>query len=165
MNDGGIEIRRFHGGLYALGEYILDRTFQNRVIDAIIASHRDFEIVDGKRIRCIPIDAVGAIYNATPADSPARKMLVDYHVKFGSAEWLDISLADANEQSKLEFLRDVAAALLDKWEFNGDDEEDLCGLDEGVPSRYYHEETGKQNDETVEENDGAGRVDDAEAEA
>jgi hypothetical protein len=144
------------GRLYGLGERLLDRTFQNRVIDAIVAGTRERRTgPDGTTRRQYPANAADIIYSSTAAGSPARKLIVDFFVTNGHAGWVEhFDFGSANVEAQFEFLKDVSAALLDKrkrpsvtdkyWE-----------LRNGKPTSYYHgvskQERGKEHtDEGLE---------------
>lgn len=78
--------------LYVLGERLLDQSIRTAVIEKFI----DLEWY-GVSVK----DAANIIYRGTTTTSPARRLMVDFQVKFGQKEWLDDSCEAA-------FLLDVS---------------------------------------------------------
>jgi hypothetical protein len=124
----------FLGLLYGFGELIVDRDFQNRVIDALVMGGRDSVVLpNGEKGTIRPVSAVGAIYASTPADSPARKLMVDYHLASGSPHWIDeFTLLHASAEDSLEFLKELSKAFMQRKP------RDFKELSEGIPQSYYH---------------------------
>ncbi len=93
--------------LYGLGESLLDREFQDCVIDTIISLRREeFEDEDGNMQRWSPeASTVARFYDLTPPGSPARRLVVELWVIKGEASWVDeLNLDDRNQ---VEFLKDI----------------------------------------------------------
>ena len=112
--------------LYALGERAIDCEFQNRVIDAIVATRR----APAEGIQYNPIgEAVNIIYENTTRLAPARKLMVQIWYDYGRSKWLTQSTAKLNH----DFMEDVMSALLGDGK-RGD------SLSTGVPSAYYKTE-------------------------
>lgn len=99
--------------LYVLGEKFLDRQFQDRVVDALIAAThqpRPSKQYEHGTARWFPTaETLVPIYEHTPVGSPIRQLMVDMHLAHGIPKWLD---ADVGQHSK-EFLLDLSRASLD----------------------------------------------------
>lgn len=124
--------------LYSLGEKILDRNFQDCVIDAIIGLTHAKETVNGVQCdRCFPsFDAIDRIYQDTPAGTPARRLLVDLYVNHGNLDhpqW-DATLKQVNH----EFLVDFTFALLRRHKTSRKDRTDLNELEKMPACAYHH---------------------------
>jgi hypothetical protein len=124
----------FLGLLYAFGELIVDRELQNRVIDALVLGGRDSVVLpEGHQGMIRPVSAVGAIYASTPAGSPARRLMVDYHLSTGKPSWLEqYTLIHASPGESLEFLKELSEAFMQRKKG------DYTELTEGIPKSYYH---------------------------
>lgn len=90
---------------YVLCERLQSGTFENAVLDAIIAST---QTKDESSRKWFPIGAVvDTIYRGTPDTSLARKLMVDMHVYNGASDWITNT-----EGNDVDFLIDLAAELL-----------------------------------------------------
>lgn len=101
-NGVGVDVGEYPllAKLYCFGEKCHDIRFKNTVIDAIIANTNE---EDAEGTRWYPTDgAVDIIYKGTRPESPARKLVVDLHVKIGNEGWLEGGL------NNHEFLIDLA---------------------------------------------------------
>ena len=183
----------FLAKLYAFGEKILDPQFQNRVVDAIVATHRDtvpsnnsstqeafnrpfsnrteYEyftglqnsnrvvddpfanpqyynrydgdmlvtqydltpMVQGKRFSPVA-EAVNIIYDGTPEDSPARKLLIDIWHDRAHEHWIT-KFSDTKLYP--DFLEDMVKALLRSRDHPSPGRHWGQGIDSGVPFAYY----------------------------
>ncbi|OCL08416.1 hypothetical protein AOQ84DRAFT_388851 [Glonium stellatum] len=91
---------------YCLGEMLMDTTFKDAIVDAIIskavtpAADDDCWYPDGK--------AIGLIYDGTPKDSPARELLVAFYHCCGDSDWIT-----KEDDLPKDFLMDLTIALLD----------------------------------------------------
>ncbi|KAK5126459.1 hypothetical protein LTR85_010695 [Meristemomyces frigidus] len=91
--------------LYVFGEKIGDIPFKDAVIDAFLC--RRSEPVEG--VRYSPItSAVDILYEGTMPGSPARRLMVDRHVRLGASHWI----SDKSEDQNKEFLMDLARTML-----------------------------------------------------
>jgi hypothetical protein len=73
--------------LYVLGERLLDQSFRGATINEII---RLANIYNTAWTRACPgKETVNTIYRGTLAGSPARRLMVDWHVVLGTAEFFD----------------------------------------------------------------------------
>jgi hypothetical protein len=141
------------GELYGLGERLLDRELQNRVIDALLAGTR--ELQDGTRR--FPTACVPTIYKSTPPGSPARRLMIDFFVRFGGAFWvqgLNFELMDSETQ--FEFLKDLSESLLENRQMPTSGMADYHELDSGIPSSYYHSTTQDTENEAEAEGEAQG---------
>lgn len=91
--------------LYVFGEKIRDVKVKNAVLDAIIS--RKDEAIEGLQYNPA-MQTVNIIYEGTMPGSPARRLMVDNHVRGGKPAWL---FKDSTQNNK-EFLTDLARALL-----------------------------------------------------
>ncbi|TKA69373.1 hypothetical protein B0A55_06160 [Friedmanniomyces simplex] len=131
--------------LYAFGEKALDETFQNRVIDAIVAGTRD-EIPaattgGGDSGSWYPTKkTVDYIYRHTPEGSPARRLMVDTHALKGWEQWID---TDRPESNNHEFLVDPAVALFRKRVVSVEAIGEHKELDTGAACSYHKHKDGR----------------------
>lgn len=123
--------------MYALGEKLIDRDFQDRVLDAIVAT-----------VRCrnddgtweVPGDSdIEVIYNATPTGSPGRRLMVDFHMYFGEPKWISKSRDDVHR----EFALDLATELLTERRAHSTERKSYEELKNGTPCSYHHHAKGK----------------------
>lgn len=119
--------------LYCFGEKYQDIRLKNTVIDAIIANTKD---TNAAGTRWYPTDgAVDIIYNGTPHDSLARKLMVDMHVRDGSERWLEA------KPINYEFLVDLVKAFYKdkrgKVDIEEDEDEDEDGRGMYRNSKYH----------------------------
>ncbi|KAK4495737.1 hypothetical protein PRZ48_013005 [Zasmidium cellare] len=105
IDDGEYQ---FLARMYAFGEKVQADSFCDNVIDAM-AQKTDDVAADGTRT--FPShSAIMALYNGTPTDSPARQFVIDMYAEFGAEKWVPKEA----EFNNLEFLTDLARALLDR---------------------------------------------------
>ena len=126
----GEEVERIYvllAKLYVLGERPMDNKLQNRVIDAIAATTREFQ-PDGKRYHPAG-EAINIIYEGTLESSPVRRMLADLWHQRGKATWL----RGATVKPNATFLEDVLTKFL------GSGQRSDSAMN-GVPRAYYKEE-------------------------
>ncbi|KAK3113516.1 hypothetical protein LTR53_009122 [Teratosphaeriaceae sp. CCFEE 6253] len=118
--------------LYVLGEKIIDPRFQDRVIDAIVASTRER---NGTAGRLYPnMTHVTCIYKTTPEGSPARRLLVDmYAIKAGPTWFHD----EKPEDIMCEFFFDLTCALMERREVTDKTRQPIAELDKGSPCSYH----------------------------
>lgn len=120
--------------LYVLGEKYQDARFKNAVVDAIIGKLHD-EDEEGWGPTGINVDI---IYRDTCEGSPARKLMIDLHMKSGWAGWI------TNQQvHNQEFLKELCAKMLQQ---RHDERRDYYGYrnDENLAANTeYHEGVGK----------------------
>lgn len=93
--------------LYLLGEKLMDCTFQNRVLDAIIHMMEE-------TVRYPSDDFISKIYKGTVKASPARKLMVDIWVYKARLTW---NVANTVEDAGAEFANDVIAAFIKYCDF------------------------------------------------
>ena len=112
--------------LYVIGEKLIDDKLQDRVLDAIIATHR--------KEQCYPSKTtVKTIYHATPEGSPGRRLMVDMHLLFGAPE----AISNKNEETHLDFLVDLTKALLKGRTISEKTREEHLELYSGTPCSYH----------------------------
>lgn len=93
--------------LYVAGERFMNRSLQNRAVEEIV---RLTGILDNCGVHWFPTgEEVNIVYRGTPQGSPGRQLMVDLQVVMGVKDWMDFDL-------EVDFLKDVAKALLDKVE-------------------------------------------------
>lgn len=122
---------------YCLGERLLDRKFQNRVITAIVMRSRES---NGKS-KTYPDEPVAVIYQSTPKDSPARRLMVDFFVRYGRRAWVENILRwdSSTEPAQLEFLRDLSMSLMEIRTVPFGTQDKFKALDSGEPTPYFLE--------------------------
>jgi len=103
---------RLLADLYVLGETLQDVRFKNAILDAMMVRARfQGQSEEGKQVAFYPPNnAINTIYRGTTSYSPARRMMVDFHVQRGKKEWLD------TDQICPEFVLDLAKALQERPE-------------------------------------------------
>lgn len=73
--------------LYLLGERVLDKAARNAIVTEIM---RLIWVRNDNGDTWVPNhEAISFVYGATPESSPARRLLVDLHVKYGLPEFMD----------------------------------------------------------------------------
>jgi hypothetical protein len=73
--------------LYVLGERLLDETIRGAIIKEFICFT---SLTDKSSKRYCPMrETVSIIYRGTTAGSPARRLMVDIHLAYGTTKWLD----------------------------------------------------------------------------
>ncbi|KAK5733430.1 hypothetical protein LTR17_009675 [Elasticomyces elasticus] len=121
--------------LCALGEKLINPTFHDRVLDALVAGTQEY-VVDtaDAQSRWFPgKETVGNLYSSTPKGSPARRLMVDLYVIHGHAPWIDTENPEANS---LEFLVDLTAAMFNNRVLTGARRE-CKELAAGTPCSYH----------------------------
>ncbi|KAI4922075.1 hypothetical protein J4E90_000503 [Alternaria incomplexa] len=99
--------------MYVLGEKLIDPTFQNDVVDAII-----FRNVTARLSRKVPrykvpdLEAIRTIYKGAPREAPVRCLLVDMWVFNMDSSWVTDTKLRAPENKP--FLDDLLPVLLDR---------------------------------------------------
>jgi len=94
--------------LYAFGERVLDTAVRNAVMEEILRIV-SLQSDDG-RILLPEDDTISTFYEATPANSPARRLLVDLHVSYGTTYSLAFETCD------MMYLADLARAFNERVE-------------------------------------------------
>ena len=122
--------------LYTVGERLMDSEFQNRIIDAIIATSRD--LVDAWRYNPIG-EAVNVMYEGTTEGCTGRRLMVDIWCDREKAHWVEEGKVKLNG----EFVRDTMVALLDGRQGLEGHEARCKSLFESVPFEYYKEVSRK----------------------
>lgn len=125
---------------YCLGERLLDRKYQNCLIDAIVACSRQ---VNAKGEKSFPMKSAGIIYEWTPKGSPARNLMIDFFVRYGWGTWMDVvaNWEVSNEAVRIEFVMDLLRALMDNRAISPVRLKHYAELDSGRSKSYYHETT------------------------
>jgi len=114
--------------LYTLGEKLLDRAFQDSVVNVFTISTR---WSDSEGLHWYPGGKpIEMVYHGTPTDSPMRRLLVDVFVLHGSSK--SLSSGHFNH----EFLTDFAKTMMDERKEKNDKR--FEELDSGVPCSYHH---------------------------
>jgi hypothetical protein len=143
--------------LYGLGETLLDREFQNRAIDMLVAINREYgPIGEEEEGRWYPsVNRVTTLYATTPSGTPARRLVVDWYAAHGNAEWIDVTKVKLESPAQAEFLRDVLEMMYRNGGAEGVESKEL---DEGIPNSYYHPQPADK--EMVGGSSGARETDD-----
>ena len=121
----------FHklASLYVLGVKLLDRDFQDNVLNAMIShgrENRDYP----------PVIAINIIYESTSEDSPARQMLIDSWVAEGEGHWVD-AFDKKSGAVHSDFKDDLIRALLAWKTAPVKKRPQYSWLESGVPCRYH----------------------------
>ncbi|KAL1800745.1 hypothetical protein ACET3X_001087 [Alternaria dauci] len=93
----------FLAHVYVLGEQLMDSTFQNAIIAAMIQYSIDYHTVP--RSKHIQI-----IYGGTSTNSPARRLMVDFWVFTARPKWPEFS--DLIEETCPDFVNDLVRELV-----------------------------------------------------
>lgn len=117
--------------LYVFGEKLVDSTFQDCIINAIVARSRR-EDKDGN-FWFPGEETVSVIYRNTTPASPGRHLLVNFFVNKGEPEWM-IEISTVYER---EFLLDLAKTFLHLKEKSEYDKEARAQIEIGVPCAYH----------------------------
>lgn len=125
--------------LYVLGERLLDDTFQNQVINAMVMLYRSLSVGGGKS-KFVTDEVVRRIYDNTTHNSPARRFIADTFVCYGNKSSMGRGEGALWDVSG-EFKDDLLERLLTYS--NGQDDEAIEALRTGVPCRYHKHEGGK----------------------
>lgn len=121
---------------YALGEHLCDTDFQDSVINSIIGYSR---IKNTANNSSYPgPQTINVIYNNTVTNSPARRLVVDFYVRFGTDGWTTDSITMHHE-----FLGDLSKALLKDRVLLHKHEKNFTALVEGIACKYHHHDKGK----------------------
>lgn len=118
--------------LYGLGEVLMDKIFQDRVIDSFVMGTREKRQSGSRHFPTKR--TIDTVYKMVPAGSPARRLMVDMYVMHGKPRWIDIGGPDQNNK---EFLADLAIALLAKRHITVEAQKELGEIDVGVPCSYH----------------------------
>lgn len=131
-------------GLYLLGEYVQDKRFQDRVVDALLATYEEVNNSDTKRRipdRC----QITRIYKQTPMSLPLRRLIVDWCVREGME--VDDDLRNSmEEESNRDFALDLLAASFKRRELTGEAKKELKNRAKVPRNAYYHDD----NDQSAE---------------
>ncbi|KAI4697864.1 uncharacterized protein J4E84_000997 [Alternaria hordeiaustralica] len=99
--------------MYVLGEKLIDRTFQNDVVDAIIYRHITARLSQKPlRYKVPDLEAIGIIYKGAPRKAPVIRLLVDLWAFNMDSSWVTKTRLRAPENKP--FLDDLLPALLDR---------------------------------------------------
>ena len=118
--------------LYVFGEQILDTTFQDYIVDAIVDAIKE---PGQQRVR-VPIHPIiDLIWPNTSRGSPARRAIVDTWARFAAPQSLTPEV-----ESNHEFIFDLSYALLQ----NRDEDESVhSDLRDGDPCKYHQHDGTK----------------------
>jgi hypothetical protein len=87
---------------YILGEKLIDPTFQNAVLGALVRARHEGTATYPSDIH------IRLAYKHSTCHSPLRKLLVDFHVWIGTPQWVDDNIV---EETCPEFANDLIRAL------------------------------------------------------
>ncbi|KAK3698454.1 hypothetical protein LTR37_016925 [Vermiconidia calcicola] len=119
------------GKLYVLGEKVLDKKLQDRVLDAIVATTRR-KTENGMRF--FPSrQVIKEIYGSTTSNSPARRLMVDLDVVHALAPWVG---ADETEHHP-DFMFDLTKALIVERALTEEAKSAHAELASGIPCSYH----------------------------
>lgn len=121
--------------LYALGERLNDAKFQDTIISAIIRLSRE---VNDRNVSWYPSEtAVNTIYENTTRKSPAKRLMVDFYVRYGYDDWFDSSYE--TNRPHHEFLFDLSRKLLQHRQLSRDKaDEDYGDLVFDMACKYHN---------------------------
>ncbi|KAF2486837.1 hypothetical protein BDY17DRAFT_321598 [Neohortaea acidophila] len=138
--------------LYVLGQKLLDREFQDRVVDATIAASHDTGYKESSK-RLFPSDGVvDSLYRRTSKGCPMRRLLIDLSICQGGEGWM-VPAQNDPDGINVEFLIDLATAF---YKIQADDTimDKLEELDEDPGCEYHHhgkdEECGSYGGKKIE---------------
>lgn len=146
-------------GLYIFGEKVLDRDFQDRVIDALLAKYEEVNTLDTKH-RIPDRSQITRIYKYTPTASPLRLLVVDWCVR--DAIEVDTELrASMEEEANREYVADLLAASFERRTLTEQAKTDLKNRQ--APGCAYHhcgndKLDGSQGPEDGEASDNDGSI-------
>ena len=126
--------------LYALGERLMDATFQNCLMDGFLAGVKERD--DDGLTWWPTANHATVIFRSTTSNSPARRFIIDCFVKQAKESWFT-RFADKPDTLDPQFLLDLSAALLKHRELPEDKIEDYDHLMRGPSCRYHIHEDGK----------------------
>ena len=115
--------------LYVLGEKLLDRNFQDMVVNVITAFTRWIDPTTTFAYFPSP-SAIAIAYHYTPPGSPIRRLLVDIFVRHGSPNWLDSRCFGQD------FMHELARTMMDDRGAKNDKR--FAELESGIPCSYHH---------------------------
>lgn len=115
--------------LYVLGEKLLDDAFQDSVLNAYVARLTASHELPGDT-------AITNIYEGTPKESPARRLVVNMYVKDGRPGHVETQ-GENGWEVPTEFKDDLLAALLDKRAFRRQREREFAALEFGALCVYH----------------------------
>jgi hypothetical protein len=103
--------------LYIFGAFLLDQTFQNAVLDAIVDYVKSCmagggDIISPSHMFPSPSN-VKTIYEGTAKGDPARRLLADFYVHYADGTW--VSVEDPASLRGTEFLEEVVPVLVTQW--------------------------------------------------
>jgi hypothetical protein len=112
-HDAGENGYRYLARMYVLGEKMMDQTFQNDVIKAIITRHSTAKLSQKRPgSMVLGLQAIKIIYDGTTENAPVRRLLVDIWTFNMVPSW--ISKENLLEQANKPFFDDLFLALLEK---------------------------------------------------
>jgi hypothetical protein len=88
---------------YVLGERLIDRRYQNAVLDTILSYCMERDTFPSNAV-------IRIIYNGTPSSSPARRLLVDFWACEATTSWS--GLGRLIKATCPEFVEDLVSALI-----------------------------------------------------
>ena len=117
--------------MYVLAEKLIDPTFQDLFINAIVARSRKGD-KDG--MVWVPGPACSSFaYQHTMPESPVRRLMVSFYLVHGGPT----RMKDGPTVFEKDFLFDLATALLDARTHSAHYNEDLRQITTGVPCAYH----------------------------
>lgn len=125
------------GELYVLGEHLIDTAFQDAVISVLVGLTRKKDQDD---VNYYPgFSTVNIIYEGTTDKSPARRLLVDLHVRHGNENWIkDHCVKNGSDCFNHEFLTDLSQALLKDRVLLYKHQKKYAQFDAGIPCKYHN---------------------------
>jgi hypothetical protein len=114
INDSAQPVYELLASLYVLGERMMDSEYRNMILQEFLRL-LDFSLVTPNE-GCWPgTRAVSIIYQGTTAESPARRMMVDFAVKYGTPHTLE-HFASVDSRYPLSVGRSLLQKLQDRDE-------------------------------------------------
>ena len=122
--------------LHSFAEKYKDRAFQDEVVDQIVYESRSSRLYPHRNF-------VNTVYQETPPESPARRLLVNMTIVYGWVGWFTGPPTD----HPIAYLQDVIKAFMQSARDNSLDIV-KAELEAGVPSSYHHLAADKSDGKT-----------------
>ena len=101
--------------LFVLAEKLMDVTSKNIILSSMISKRRHKRENATGRAYLVPrLDAVKLLYDGTPVQSPARKLMVDFYTEIGAKGDAGKTLSDSKVDIPRDFLFDLAVTSMNR---------------------------------------------------
>jgi hypothetical protein len=123
--------------LYVFAEKIMDTEFQDQVVYTFAVIGREIAVL---LHACPATEAISIIYQGTPKDSPARKILVEIWNDHAMSHW---KVKDSSPRLPQEFLEDLTEVVLFTRKLPAPTEQRNKGIYYGMPCPYQKHDDGQ----------------------